>query len=288
MSLESTELKIGDTSFKGVWIAIVLGIGSTIGGGVWTASSLYSRLEAVEAQQIPDISPIRENLATLGTRLETLLSQQEKLLELKSELSTLSKEIEAMKGTVAAAEIITKDNEDIVPFYNKILSSTGFDVTDILTNADITEKLLNKNDKNLLPIKASEIKSVAVIGANATKKNALGGFGAGVKTKREVTPLEGLQNRLPASVKINYAEGYQERYAPKKEAKFGDVTQERAETIDELDSKLVEEALNAAKNAVLLAAQILATADTALSTKLIAYKEELKKKIEESAKDLGQ
>ncbi|MCX6166949.1 MAG: 5-(carboxyamino)imidazole ribonucleotide mutase [Sphingobacteriales bacterium] len=47
-------------------------------------------------------------------------------------------------------------------------------------------------------------------------------------------------------------------------------------------------ALNAAKNAGLLAAQILATADTTLSTKLIAYKEELKKKIEESAKDLGQ
>jgi len=47
-------------------------------------------------------------------------------------------------------------------------------------------------------------------------------------------------------------------------------------------------ALNAAKNAGLLSAQILATDDTALSTKLIAYKEELKKKIEESAKELGQ
>jgi len=47
-------------------------------------------------------------------------------------------------------------------------------------------------------------------------------------------------------------------------------------------------ALNAAKNAGLLAAQILATADTGLSAKLIAYKEEMKKKIEESAKDLGQ
>ena len=112
MSLESTELKIGDTSFKGVWIAIVLGIGSTIGGGVWTASSLYSRLEAVEAQQIPDISPIRENLATLGTRLETLLSQQEKLLELNTDVSTLSNEIEAMKATVATAEIIVNDIGD--------------------------------------------------------------------------------------------------------------------------------------------------------------------------------
>jgi len=112
MSLESTELKIGDTSFKGVWIAIVLGIGSTIGGGVWTASSLYSRLEAVEAQQIPDRSPIRENLATLGTRLETLLSQQEKLLELNTDVSKLSNDIEAMKATVATAEIIINDIGD--------------------------------------------------------------------------------------------------------------------------------------------------------------------------------
>lgn len=47
-------------------------------------------------------------------------------------------------------------------------------------------------------------------------------------------------------------------------------------------------ALNAAKNAGLLAAQILATADANLTSKLIAYKEDLKKKIEESAKDLGQ
>jgi len=112
MSLETTELKIGDTSFKGIWIAIVLGIGSTIGGGVWTASSLYSRLEAVEAQQIPDISPIRENLATLGTRLETLLSQQEKLLELNTNVFKLSNDIEAMKATVAKAEIIINDIGD--------------------------------------------------------------------------------------------------------------------------------------------------------------------------------
>jgi len=120
MSLESTELKIGDTSFKGVWIAIVLGIGSTIGGGVWTASSLYSRLEAVEAQQIPDIAPVRENLATLGTRLETLLSQQEKLLELNADVSKLSNEIEAMKATVTKAEIIINDIGDTEVKFKKL------------------------------------------------------------------------------------------------------------------------------------------------------------------------
>lgn len=132
MSIENSELKIGGQTFKGAWIAVVLAIGSTIGGGVWTASSLYSRLEAVEAIQIPDINPMQETiqliqqqlidndvsqlsakLATLGTNLSTILEQQEKLLELKSELSTLSKEIEAMRGTVAKAEVITKDMSDI-------------------------------------------------------------------------------------------------------------------------------------------------------------------------------
>ncbi len=108
--------------------------------------------------------------------------------------------------------------------------------------------VLLKNDKNLLPINTSGIKTIAVIGNNAIKKNALGGFGAGVKSKREVTPLEGLKNRLPESIKINYAEGYKETYAPKKEAIFGEVTQERAETIDVLDPKMLEEAITAAKN----------------------------------------
>src|SRR5258708_14509343 len=41
-------------------------------------------------------------------------------------------------------------------------------------------------------------------------------------------------------------------------------------------------ALNAAKNAGILAAQILSTADERITKKLIAYKENLKKKVEES------
>jgi len=45
-------------------------------------------------------------------------------------------------------------------------------------------------------------------------------------------------------------------------------------------------ALNAAKNAGILAAQILSTADESLVQNLIKYKEELKKKVEESAKEM--
>jgi len=45
-------------------------------------------------------------------------------------------------------------------------------------------------------------------------------------------------------------------------------------------------ALNAAKNAGILAAQILSTADETIVANLIAFKEDLKKKVEESAKEL--
>jgi 5-(carboxyamino)imidazole ribonucleotide mutase len=45
-------------------------------------------------------------------------------------------------------------------------------------------------------------------------------------------------------------------------------------------------ALNAAKNAGLLAVQILATADDSLMQKMQAYKDELKRKVEESAADM--
>ncbi|WP_163409923.1 glycoside hydrolase family 3 C-terminal domain-containing protein [Flavobacterium ajazii] len=108
--------------------------------------------------------------------------------------------------------------------------------------------VLLKNENNALPLKVDGIKSIAVIGNNATKKNALGGFGAGVKTKREITPLEGLKNRLPSSVKINYAEGYLERYEEKNKGNLGNITSTGPVTIDQLDPAKLQEAIEAAKN----------------------------------------
>ena len=127
MSLEDTELKIGGTSFKGVWIAIVLGIGSTIGGGVWTASSLYSRLESVEARVIPDVAPIEEKislietqlednnvaqlqgkLAELGTNLVTIKDQQSGLLLIKQQVTDVEKSVTEMQTVVQKAEIVVK------------------------------------------------------------------------------------------------------------------------------------------------------------------------------------
>ena len=130
--IEGSELKIGGQTFKGAWIMVVLAIGSTIGGGVWTASSLYGRLEAVEAISVPDITPLNESiqlieqqlkdndishlsakLATLGTNLTTISTQQEKLLEITTSVNNLEKEIEAMKSTVKQAELISDSIGDV-------------------------------------------------------------------------------------------------------------------------------------------------------------------------------
>jgi beta-glucosidase len=72
--------------------------------------------------------------------------------------------------------------------------------------------VLLKNDKHLLPFNSSTIKSIAVIGDNATKIFHSGGFGAGVKARYEITALKGLQNKLGKTVNIKFAQGYSGAY----------------------------------------------------------------------------
>jgi beta-glucosidase len=68
--------------------------------------------------------------------------------------------------------------------------------------------VLLKNDKQMLPLNPAKIKSIAVIGDNAIRTNHLGGFGAGVKAKYEITPLKGLENKLDKNTSIKFAQGY--------------------------------------------------------------------------------
>jgi beta-glucosidase len=68
--------------------------------------------------------------------------------------------------------------------------------------------VLLKNVESLLPIDLNIVKKIAVIGDNATHKHAIGGFGAGVKTKYEITPLMGLKDRVGDRATIEFAQGY--------------------------------------------------------------------------------
>ena len=94
----------------------------------------------------------------------------------------------------------------------------------LLKNEPIKGKHALKAAKNqpwpLLPINLTEVKSIAVIGENAVTKMALGGVGAGVKTRREITPLEGLQAVLGSGKKILYALGYKS-YNPRQTSPRG-------------------------------------------------------------------
>jgi len=67
--------------------------------------------------------------------------------------------------------------------------------------------VLLKNEK-LLPLDASRIKSIAVIGVNAVAQFANGGGSANIKAPYEITALAGISNRAGSSVKITFAPGY--------------------------------------------------------------------------------
>jgi beta-glucosidase len=67
--------------------------------------------------------------------------------------------------------------------------------------------VLLKNQQHILPL-APSIKSIAVIGYNADRKQALGGGSSQIKAFYEVTPLEGLKNQAGKNVTITYSQGY--------------------------------------------------------------------------------
>jgi beta-glucosidase len=72
--------------------------------------------------------------------------------------------------------------------------------------------VLLKNDKHLLPLKTAAIKSIAVIGDNAIRTFATGGYGAGVKAKYEVTALAAIKAKLGKLINVRFAQGYKANY----------------------------------------------------------------------------
>jgi len=69
--------------------------------------------------------------------------------------------------------------------------------------------VLLKNQNNLLPLDFSSIKSLAVIGDNATRKHSNGGLNSEIKAVYEVTPLEALRAKWGDKVDIRFAQGYE-------------------------------------------------------------------------------
>jgi beta-glucosidase len=99
--------------------------------------------------------------------------------------------------------------------------------------------VLLKND-GVLPLKLADKPVIAVIGANATQKMATGGLGAGVKVLYEVTPLEGLKNKIGDRAEIIFVRGYEP-------VQYNYFDRFRKRTPEELEKEAREKELTAEK-----------------------------------------
>jgi len=68
--------------------------------------------------------------------------------------------------------------------------------------------VLLKNDQQILPLDAKNYKKILVVGENATRKMTLGGGSSELKTKYEISPLQGVKNAFGTQSEIKYAMGY--------------------------------------------------------------------------------
>ncbi|MCB0281657.1 MAG: glycoside hydrolase family 3 C-terminal domain-containing protein [Calditrichaeota bacterium] len=132
-----------------------------------------------------------------------------------------------LMDAVQKGEVSEKTIDDKVRRILKVMFKSGVFKEDRAAGSFVTKEhfdvaravaeeavVLLKNDNNLLPLNIKKIKSIAVIGDNATRKHAAGGGSSGLKALYEITPLEGLKNKITANTKIEFSQGY------KKTSKF--------------------------------------------------------------------
>ena len=108
-------------------------------------------------------------------------------------------------------------------------------------NSAAEAAVLLQNNGNLLPLDLDKIKSIAVIGDNATRKHCNGGLSSEIKALYEITPLQALQQKFGATVKINVAQGYE------KQSTFKEGNNSGQTGAGKVDWKLIDEAVKAAK-----------------------------------------
>nr|WP_294946534.1 glycoside hydrolase family 3 C-terminal domain-containing protein [uncultured Mucilaginibacter sp.] len=108
-------------------------------------------------------------------------------------------------------------------------------------NSATEAAVLLQNKGNSLPINFNKIKSVAIIGDNATREQCGAGLSSEIKALYEVTPLEAIKQKFGANVKINFAQGYEKQSAFKEGSNKGQANS------DHVDWKLIQEAVKVAR-----------------------------------------
>jgi DNA repair exonuclease SbcCD ATPase subunit len=174
MALEDLEVNVGGTSIKGVWIAIVLTFGSTIGGGIWGASQFFSQLneqsEAViqataqaealaqrfddlrktntdrlqgmdiklsnmeQAMTAADVENLQGKLSELGANLMQIMDAQKELLDIRDRISNVEK-------TSGESEIKVNAKLESLSNLDKRLQKFERDMDDLWMAIDATNPL---------------------------------------------------------------------------------------------------------------------------------------------------
>jgi beta-glucosidase len=101
--------------------------------------------------------------------------------------------------------------------------------------------VLLQNKGSLLPLNFNKIKSIAIIGDNATRTHCGGGLSSEIKTLYEITPLDAIRKKFGTTVKINFAQGYEKQSSFKEGSNSGQTNS------DKIDWKLIDEAVKIAK-----------------------------------------
>ena len=174
MALEDLEVNVGGTSIKGVWIAIVITFGSTIGGGIWTASQFFAQLneqsEAVveatakadaliarfedlkeqsntrlqgmdvslsnmeQAISTADVENLQGKLSELGANLEQIMKSQAELLDIRDRIAGAEK-------TVSESEIKVNAKLESLDSIDARLKRFERDMDDVWTAIDALNPL---------------------------------------------------------------------------------------------------------------------------------------------------
>jgi hypothetical protein len=128
MSLEDTELTIGGTKLRGVWIAIVLSIATTMAGGIWAVAEFYGRIEAVESA-VSGNGDTAEKLTVLGTNLETIMENQKQLLDLRDRIAEVEK-------TTVENDLLVKQFDEKVKSIDSRFSKINREIDDLWRGLD--------------------------------------------------------------------------------------------------------------------------------------------------------
>ena len=174
MALEDVEVNVGGTSIKGVWIAIVFTFGSTIGGGIWSASQFFAQLneqsEAVvsataqadglaqrfddlreanatrlqamdvklsnmeQAMTAADVENLQGKLAELGANLVQIMDAQQELLDIRDRIASVEK-------TSSETELRVSGKLDALSTVNDRLTKYERDMNDLWDAIDATNPL---------------------------------------------------------------------------------------------------------------------------------------------------